>query len=202
VPNYARTTASLLLKDNELNRIPDENTRKFQAEQLLHDHDNTRKEELQDLVGTNKFSPSKSLVGKIKPIAKKVETSHVEIKEVQVKTIDKNFAALRQNVGQLKSELASPGRFDMTKSIDNQKSVQDINFTNHQASLGSNLNRSSISLEGGLGAAVVQARIRPLVDILNEVIANQLSSIRGADFLKQFVTKEEIVIAFMDKINE
>lgn len=167
---------------------------------MLHDHDNTRKEELQDLVGTNKYSPTKSLVGKIKPIAKKVETSHVEIKEVQVKTIDKNFAALRQNVGQMKSELASPGRFDMTKSVENQKSMQDVNFTNNQASLGSNLN--SIMSEERLGTAIAPSRIRPLIDILNEVIANQLSSIKGADFLKQFATKEEIVIAFMDNINE
>ena len=109
-PAYAKPTASILMKDKELQRIGDRRMQTFTAESILHVHNENLRIDRQEpgRLATGKQFQSTIKQDTLKPEKSQAQESQaVEIKELSVKSMDKHI--IRSNKSLAKNEGAGAG---------------------------------------------------------------------------------------------
>lgn len=110
-----------------------------------------------------KFSPSKTLRGTTRPMGATIETAKVEVKEVQIKTLDKNITALRQNISSFRKEDTPNKERSMNQSTTSEKK-QAMPETMRSGEMLATQSQHQ------------EVKSRPIVDILNEIVSNKVTS--------------------------
>lgn len=155
------TAAKSLKVDGDMNRTIDEKSRTQKAEMMLTTHDDQERQRKHENPTLTKFSPSKTLRGPTKPMGSTVETAKVEVKEVQIKTLDKSITQLRQNI----SSFQKPHTPEREKSLMNQSLTSDKKQQPETCRSADVMSQSH-----------TEVKVRPIVDILNEVVSNKVTA--------------------------